>query len=194
MHETVTAILEDFAQRWVEFDRHEADISDPQWVTAYLGQIHDMDQAMRHHYMELIAAGASEAIADFRPEAVELDRAHRARLRELIDQIGWPRISVYQAHTCMQAWNVAVHADLDVPYLRWAHEQMAPLVAEGEADVCHLAALHDRIALAEGREQHWGMFYNLVDGEEVLCPTEDVEGLAARRAERGLGETRFRRG
>jgi len=194
MHDAVTAILENFAARWAEFDGRSVDMADPEWVAAYLGQIHDMDQAMRYAFIDLIEAGAVEAIVDFRPVAIELDRGHRVRLKALIDQIGWPRLSVYGAHTCMQAWEIAIHADLDVPYLQWAHEHMALLVAIGEADVCHLAALDDRIALAEGRAQYWGMFYTLVDGEEVLCPTEDVEGLAARRAERGLGETRYRRG
>jgi len=193
MHDTFT-ILETFVQRWIEFERREANVEDHEWVTTYLEYIYDIDQAMRQHFIELIQADALDAIADFSPEAIEIDRSNRMRLKTLIDQIGWPRISVYGVDTCTHAWMIAIHADLDVSYLQWAHAQMTTLVDEGEADVCHLAALYDRIALAEGRKQYWGMFYNIVDGEEVLCPTEDVENLDARRAQRGLGETRYRRG
>jgi hypothetical protein len=86
-----------------------------------------------------------------------------------------------------------IHGDSDVPLMKRIYKLMEPLLAEDEADPALVAGLWDRIAINEGREQRWGMFYDLVDGREVPYPTEDPDQLEVRRATMGLGDRRFRR-
>jgi hypothetical protein len=116
--------------------------------------------------------------------------AHRnvSRLAEIVDEHGWPRPSLYGPEAASAAWGIAQHADGDnqlrktfVPLLRSA-------VDDGEPVADHLAALVDRIALADGRPQSYGTLVQ-DDGDAwvLRLPSEDVERLDERRAEIGLG-------
>ncbi|MDP6945668.1 MAG: hypothetical protein QF464_16075 [Myxococcota bacterium] len=194
MHDDIQGALDAAVARWRAFDARPRDTADKAWVADYLALMYAIDQGHRRVYIGFVERGDAARMKEFGPCILEADRSHQRKLQALVDESGWPTLSEYGADTCEHAWMIALHADSDVHVQRWAQALMAPLAEQGEVDPVHFAALDDRIALSEGRPQRWGMFYNLVDGEEVLCPTEDPEGLAARRAELGLGDTRFRRG
>ncbi len=57
----------------------------------------------------------------------------------------------------------------------------------GEADLPDLALLTDRVLLAQGKPQRYGsQFTTAGDGTMELRPTEDMDGLDARRQVMGL--------
>jgi hypothetical protein len=194
MNNEIKQLFDEAEVRWAQFRVRPDAPHEREWVAEYITQTIELDLGYRDLFMRFMEANDTAAMAELRPLAIVADQAHQDRLRHLFDQIGWPRISKYGSETCAQVWNIAVHSDNDIPFLTLVYELMEPLLTEGEVEAVHFAAIADRIALAEGRKQYWGMFYNFVDGKVVLCPTEDPEGLVFRRAEMGLGDTQYRRG
>lgn len=111
------------------------------------------------------------------------DRARAERLREIVDEYGWPTFSLVGESAATAAWAIAQHADHDVELQERMLELMRVAVADEEADPSQLAFLEDRVALNQGRAQIYGSQIGCVDGEAVPGPIEDEENVDARRAE-----------
>lgn len=109
------------------------------------------------------------------------------RLREILDEVGWPTISLVGAEAARRAWLVAQHADQQLPLQRRALELMAQAVERGDAEASLLAMLRDRVAVNEGRRQVYGtQIFRMADGTPVPWPCEDPERMDERRAAVGL--------
>jgi hypothetical protein len=100
---------------------------------------------------------------------VELHRRHNARLREIIEQHGWPGRSLVGDDGASAAWLLLQHAILDPGLMRSALMLLARATDEGESDAGHLALLTDRIRVLEGRPQIYGTQYDW-DAEGNLSP------------------------
>jgi hypothetical protein len=66
-----------------------------------------------------------------------------------------------------------------------ALEQMKKL-PPCEVENMHLASLTDRVLLAEGKKQLYGMMFDTKDGTLVPKPIEDEANVDKRRAELGM--------
>lgn len=109
------------------------------------------------------------------------------RLVDIMAERGWPTVTLVGAEAAQRAFLVAQHADRQLDVQRRALELMGAAVDAGEASAQHLAMLRDRVLVNEGRPQVYGtQIANVVDGVPVPWPTEDPDGLDARRAEVGL--------
>lgn len=145
---------------------------------------------------ELIAMAEEDqrVLADGLGDDLEARLAYRRvasrnadRLMEIIDEVGWPTISLVGAQAAWSAWLVAQHADHQLCLQRRALELMASAVERGEAEARLLAMLRDRVAVGEGRRQIYGtQILYLTDGTPVPWPCEDPERMDERRAEVGL--------
>lgn len=114
------------------------------------------------------------------------DRARAARLAEIVEEHGWPLMSVVGEDGATATWAIVQHADHDVEFQERMLELMAAAAAAGEADTSQLAFLEDRVAVNQGRPQTYGSQMGCVDGEAVPAPIADEDGIDARRAEVGL--------
>lgn len=129
--------------------------------------------------------GAALGAAWARVEAV--DRRNQAALRALLpDDGGWFTRSAVGDAAAEAAWLVVIHAVGDRRLMREALRRMAPLVGTGEIEADWYAALHDRLAVLEGRPQRYGTQPVCRRGQWTAGEVEDPDGLAARRAELGL--------
>jgi hypothetical protein len=189
----IAALGSRIRQWWEEFSARPAAPDDPNWVRRFLEIMYDADQAYRDLYVAFVDGGDEASRQALAPLVMAADAEHRARLGDWLAGRGWPRRSVYGADPCTHAWMIALHADKDVAFQARAYRAMTELLREGEVDPVQYAALHDRIALNQGRAQRYGMFFHVEDGREVAYPVEAPEGLSLRRAELGLGDARFRR-
>jgi hypothetical protein len=109
------------------------------------------------------------------------------KLTEIMDEHGWPGISLVGAEAARRAWLVAQHADRQLSVQRRALTLMTPAVAAGEAEEQHLAMLRDRVLINEGHPQVYGtQIAGVVDGAPVPWPCTDPEHLDDRRAAVGL--------
>jgi hypothetical protein len=89
-----------------------------------------------------------------RMEAVHIRNA--ARLRELIDQYGWPAGDIAGNDGAKAAWFIAQHAVGEPAFQRQALLLIQECVAEHRVPASHAAFLEDRIAMQEDRPQRFG--------------------------------------
>jgi hypothetical protein len=109
------------------------------------------------------------------------------RLTDILDNHGWPTVSLVGAEAARRAWLVAQHADRQLGLQRKALTLMTQAVEAGEADPKHLAMLRDRVLVNEGRRQIYGtQIAGVVDGAPIPWPCEDPERMDERRAGVGL--------
>ncbi len=116
-----------------------------------------------------------------------IDVANTDRLREIINEHGWPGRSLVGDDGANNAWCLAQHASRQLDLQRWALELLRSAVAAGEATPKQLAYLTDRVRMNEGRKQPYGT--QIVGSQSegpVPWPVEDPDNLDGRRAEVGL--------
>lgn len=122
--------------------------------------------------------------------AKEMKRIHErnnARMREIIEQYGWPGQSLVGEDGCEAAWLIVQHAVLEPLFQRQCLPLLEQAVAAGEAPGWQLAYLTDRVLMHEGKEQIYGTQYLPVEGgKSVLYKTADAENVDARRQAVGL--------
>lgn len=120
-------------------------------------------------------------------------QAHRnvTRVADIVDVHGWPGRSMVGEDGAAAAWGIAQHADGDQALRRRLLPALAAAVRAGEVPGDHLAALTDRVLLADGLPQRYGTLIQERDGKWVLRePIEDESSLDRRRAEIGVGPWR----
>ena len=115
------------------------------------------------------------------------DVSNSDRLREIVEEHGWPGRSLVGEQGAEHAWLLVQHADRQLDFQRRALVLLNAAVGAGDAPRRHLAYLTDRVRMNEGREQVYGTQMASVDDHVVVpWPVEDPDRLEERRAEMGL--------
>jgi len=117
----------------------------------------------------------------------EGDPARTERLKEIIDEFGWPTFDLVGEDGEDAAWVIAQHSDLDPEFQSGAVEILRDAVAAGQASPGNLAYLEDRVLAGKGEPQIYGTQIGCgPDGPEPATPITDEDTVDARRAEAGL--------
>jgi hypothetical protein len=103
---------------------------------------------------ELVAA--NELGGPYVPRMEAVHGRNAGRLRDLIDQHGWPAADVAGEDGAEAAWLITQHAIGEPEFQRRALELLNACVAQGRIPAWHAAYLEDRIAMHEGRPQRYG--------------------------------------
>ena len=111
----------------------------------------DEDLSVRE---ELLEAGLLGGAYVPRMEAVHVKNA--GRLRELIEEYGWPAEDIAGEDGAEAAWIIAQHAVGEPEFQRRVLQLLQACAAEGRTPAWHAAYLEDRIAMLEGRPQRYG--------------------------------------
>nr|WSZ96225.1 hypothetical protein OH820_11675 [Streptomyces sp. NBC_00857] len=116
-----------------------------------------------------------------------VDADNTAALARILDEYGWPGLSLVGEQATTAAWLIAQHAELD--FQLHALNLLRDTVAVGEAPAWHLAYLTDRCLMHQREPQLFGTQYlDTGDGRGTrLWNVADPDHLDARRAEVGLG-------
>lgn len=115
-----------------------------------------------------------------------IDHRNTERMKDIIDEIGWPSISKVGKAGSSNAWLLVQHADHDLDFQKKCLELMK-LEAEGEVSKRDIAYLEDRILTGQGMPQSYGtQFYTNSDGQLVPLPIQDPDNVDKRRAVMGL--------
>ena len=115
----------------------------------------------------------------------EIDNRNTKRMKEIIEEIGFPTISKVGKEGSHTAWLLIQHADRDVLF----QEQCLELMKSADpSDVIlkDIAYLEDRIRLNHKQPQLYGTQFNQVDGRHVPLPIEDIEKVNERRTKMGM--------
>ena len=116
-----------------------------------------------------------------------LDRAHTARLKEIIRTHGWPTPARVGREGARAAFLIVQHADRDPAFQE--EENLTYLdsaVAAGDAPGEELALLTDRVRVAKGEPQLYGTQVKLTPDGPVFLPIEDSLHVDERRAALGM--------
>ena len=118
-----------------------------------------------------------------------IDRRNTLRVKELLQDIDWFRISVFGTQADHDAWLLVQHATQDIELQRSILLTLEGLVKEGETDTVSFAYLYDRVAMGDGRPQRYGTQGNCSEsGAWIPIDFEDEANVDALRLAVGLGE------
>ncbi|HEY3391595.1 MAG TPA: DUF6624 domain-containing protein [Lacipirellulaceae bacterium] len=115
----------------------------------------------------------------------KVDQENTERLGVIIEEHGWPAISLVGKDGSHAAWLLVQHADADPKFQRKCLDLMAKL-PKTEASQADLAYLMDRVLLAEGKKQIYGTQFTSSGEKWEPRPLEDAANVDKRRAEVGL--------
>ncbi len=146
---------------------------------------------LRNELLAMLAADQEERAPSEDPDA-EIppsgDAARTARLKEIIDEHGWPTWDLVGVDGATAAWAIAQHSDQDVDFQREALALLEVAAAEGNGSLGEVAYLTDRVALNSGELQVYGtQLGGCVDGKLSAAPMIDEDQVDERRAAVGLG-------
>lgn len=175
------------------FNEIPGDMKDTSWVKRKLSHMATVDQFLRRQIDGIHALNFSEDETrsfwvgfNLRWEAVDL--RNREELKELLTHFEWFKISEFGQEADQAAWLIAQHADRDVQFQKKILLILEKLQPMGETSGANYAYLYDRVAVAENRLQRFGTQGRCMGpGRWEPWPSEDPEGLQARRDALGLG-------
>ena len=148
-------------------------------IISEITQMAVVDQEMR-----------KKAENDFKLWDATIDIANTARMKEIVEQIGWPTISKVGEETASAAWLLVQHADHDVVFQEHCLALMAA-APEGEVKKSDIAYLTDRVRVNKGLPQVYGtqFFRSAQMTAFEPRPVENPEGVNVRRKQMGIEET-----
>ncbi len=143
------------------------------------------DQEARRPLIEDAKAGRQPAV-----ETVfalfELDAVHTTRIKEIVEQYGWPGKTLVGEDGASAAFLLIQHADRSPEVQQAALPLLEQAWRAGEASGQDYALLTDRLLRAQGEPQIYGTQADLEHGEIVFAPIADSTLVDSRRAELGL--------
>jgi len=116
----------------------------------------------------------------------QVDARNLERLRQILNEHGWPTRDLVGSDGVRAAWVLAQHADSDPQFQRRCLEQLSAAHARGQAPPQAVAYLTDRVLMNEGRPQIYGTQFTSLDGAPTPHPIESPAQLDARRQKMGL--------
>jgi hypothetical protein len=117
-----------------------------------------------------------------------VEKANTDRMRQILDQHGWPGYELVGKDGAQAAWALIQHADRDLELQKRGLELMRRAADEGDADPSDLAFLVDRVRVAERKPQVYGTQWETdPQGQwRPRTPIEDEAKVDERRAGVGL--------
>ena len=141
------------------------------------------DQELRQ---ALIVAELERPNKELLTRMAAVDSTNTARMKQIIQEYGWPGISMVGEDGATAAFLIVQHADHDPAFQKQALSLLRAAYEAGETSGEHLALLTDRVLVAEGMPQLYGSQTVIENGKVVVKPVEDEPNLDKRRMELGL--------
>lgn len=128
---------------------------------------------------------------DLFKHVLEVDLSNTRRLRQIVEEGGWPRRSDVGTEAATAAWLIAQHTG-DREFQAHVLELLEPLLDQEEVSKSDFALLDDRVRCHRGEKQFYGTQYSMkrIDGVMhfgPLTPIVEPEHLDERRRKMGLG-------
>ncbi|MBC7962226.1 MAG: hypothetical protein H7Y05_04720 [Steroidobacteraceae bacterium] len=154
-------------------------------------ELHDelisMKQEDQRVLQELVDNGELGTV-EYHPRIKVVHERNNARIKQIIEQHGWPGISLVGKEGADAAWLIVQHAVLDTEFMGVCLELLGEAVRSGEAEGRHLAYLQDRVLTMSGRPQIYGTQHDVdVHGTAFPLPIGNPIEVDNLRREMGLG-------
>ncbi len=154
----------------------------------------EADEAFREEFYRCCVKGVwslvewqSSPMPDAVEQLLETNRRNTARLREIVDEHGWPGRSLVGKLGADSAWLLLQHADTEQEFRRRCIELLHVAVQEGNADPRHLGLIADRVQSVEDQHQVFGTNIIVEEGRPQLqWPLLEPDRVDLLRREIGL--------
>ncbi len=172
-------------------DKPQESVAQPELRAELLRRVEDDQKARSALVQWMKQAGATAARAETESaakviqEVGRIDRQNTLRLREIVDQFGWPGKSLVGVDGAHAAWLLLQHADHDPDFQKKGLDLMKR-ARKGEVALQDIAYLTDRVSIKEKKKQVYGTQVHQVNGSWEPQPLVDPEKVDQRRAEMGL--------
>ena len=124
---------------------------------------------------------------DYHPRMKAVHEKNNARIKEIINQYGWPGFSLVGKEGSKAAWLIVQHAVLDTDFMDKCLPLLQNAITQGEAEGWCLAYLQDRVLTMSGKPQKYGTQHDIDEnGIAYPLPIEDPEKVETLRKEVGL--------
>ena len=124
---------------------------------------------------------------EYHPVMRAVHENNNQRIKQIVSEHGWPRISLVGEDGANAAWFLVQHAVLEPQFQEQCVTLLTTAVTAGEAKGYHLAMLHDRVLIRKGQPQIYGSQHEIDEnGKMYPLPISDSEGVDQRRKEVGL--------
>jgi hypothetical protein len=149
------------------------------------------NDALRQELLQMRDADQRVRSAAFRATnfhgVLEVDDRHLQRMKQIVEQYGWPGKSLVGEDGAHAAWLLVQHATQDPRFMKRCRDLMKWAVDKGEASPQDYAYLLDRVRLQDGKPQLYGtQFVQDSKGRLILQPLKDPEDVDERRRKVGL--------
>ena len=145
-----------------------------------------INQELKAELLKMREEDQSRRKAHLSDEVMEIDRMHNPRLKEIIQNYGWPGINLVGLTGTNAMWLLVQHQDEDVPFQKECLLLLKDAVERQDAAFREYAYLFDRVCLNENLPQIYGTQWIQKNGKQMLYPVEDFEHLNQRRFQAGL--------
>ncbi len=154
-------------------------------IAAEIAQMVEVDQKMRKDF---------EASGEASDWDSSVDIKHTLRIKEIISQIGWPKLSEWGQEMVNQTWLLVQHCeikthDYEGQDLEFMEKCLAMMQALPPTEILprNLAYLEDRINVTRHRPQRYGTQFDTQGHKNIPFPLADsIEITNARRAAIGM--------
>ncbi|NUT41620.1 MAG: hypothetical protein HOV86_16705 [Thermoactinospora sp.] len=144
---------------------------------------------LRAELLKMLDEDQLTRTAEVSPEQFDrVEKANTARMKQVLDQYGWPGWKMVGKDGSTAAWALVQHADLDPGFQRRGLDLLRKAVEAGDASKGDLAYLTDRVRVKDNKPQVYGTQWE-TDAEGKWKPQIGIENEAEvdkRRAEAGL--------
>ncbi len=148
------------------------------------------DQASRGNILsDIIKKYAIDSSAILVEGGMNIDKKNRNRLKEIIDEYGFPTRSLVGTKAMEGVFIIIQHADRDPGWQRSQLPAIEKAVKNGDMNGQSYTYLYDRIQINAGEKQRYGTQFSNVDPINkvvTLADIEDMETLNDRRREVGM--------
>ena len=106
------------------------------------------------------------------------------KLKKIIEEHGWPTVSLVGKKASYNAWLIAQHSDSDRAFQRKIRETLIKINknSPGEINKAHIAYLTDRLLVAQGKPQKFGTQFKFnKKGELKVRQIKNRRGVDALR-------------
>lgn len=159
-------------------------------LSAEIAEMVGPDQAIRFGGKVALKKGIMwqdiSAHPHFRRKLAKIDSQNAKKIKVIIKNYGWPKISEFGEYTARNTWLLVQHMDSDVQFQAKILAQMKDLLDSNEVINADYALLFDRVQVNSGKLQLYGSQGGCVGKEWQPKPIESPEGVDQRRIEMGL--------
>ena len=153
-------------------------------------KMRDEDQKMRIKWADMMRKGKTKTdkFNDLTDKLIAKDRSNTARMREIVNQYGWPTYDLVGEGASNSAWLIVQHADRNPLFQIKCLPLLKEAVDDGQANPSNYAYLYDRVQVAKGEKQLYATQSSSNNGlvEGSFYPLDDESKVQERREKMGI--------